>query len=408
MVKDVVEAADCPRTAAAADAPDGDATRLAEVGAVGNVRVSAALYPLPHGRGSPWSQWGQGVVLPDGRFISAVGDHLGADGNSWFFEYDPETGVLTRTSEVASALDHRPGDWGYGKIHAPLLLGPCDEVIAATYWGTRRGLVVEGSYRGDHLIRYDPFDREVTSLGVPVVGFGVPSLAISPDRRFVFGEAVDPSSDPDAGPFFVADSATGEVVHLDDETSHVGFRSILVTADGDAWFSAGDGRLFRHEGETDATELHDHDLPGAWLRAASPIAPDGTVFGVSRDPDRLFRLDVDGTISDLGEAGGYVTSLGMSPDGRTLYFVPDAHGGAWREGTPLVAVDTETGDREIVAELNPMIEDALGVRAGGTYNVVVDRTGRYVHIGLNTSAQGSDDRESTFGSVVLAVVDLGR
>lgn len=373
-----------------------------------DVRVTAALYPLPDDRGAPWSQWGQGVVLPDGRFVSAVGDHLGVDGNSWFFEYDPTTGLLTRTTEVAAALGHRPGDWGYGKIHAPLLLGPCDEVIGATYWGSRRGLVIGGSYLGDHLIRYDPVDREVTSLGVPVVGFGVPSLAISPDRRFVYGEAVDPSSDPDAGTFIVADAVTGEVLFVEDDQDHVGFRSILVTADGSAWFSAGDRRLFRHPEGSDLTELHDGELPGEWLRAASPIAPDGTVFGVSRDPDRLFRLDADGTISDLGPAGGYVTSLGMSPDGRTLYFVPDAHGGAWRKGTPLVAFDTETSDREIVVELNPLIEDALGVRSGGTYNVVVDPTGRYVHVGLNASAEGSSDREATFGSVVLAVVDLGR
>ena len=398
---------DCRPPEAPPPAPEGAAVELDEVGAVGDVRVSAALYPLPDGRGSPWSQWGQGVVLPDGRFVSAVGDHLGVDGNSWFFEYDPATGVLTRTTEVGSALGQRSGDWGYGKIHAPLLLGPCDDVLGATYWGTRRGLVTGGSYHGDHLIRYDPVDRDVTSLGVPIAGFGVPSLAISPDRRFVYGEAVDPSSDPDAGPFFVADASTGEILIVDDDPAHVGFRSILVSADGAAYFSAGDGRLFRQSPGTEPAELHEDELPGSWLRAASPIAPNGTVFGVSRDPDHLFRFDTDGTISDLGPTGGYVTSLGMSPDGDTLYFVPDAHGGAWRQGTPLIAVDTETGDRQVVVQLNPLIENALDVRAGGTYNVVVDPTGRYVHVGLNTSAEGSDDREATFGSVVLAVVDLG-
>ena len=37
-------------------------------------------------RGEPWSQWGQGVVLDDGRFISAVGDHRGRDGNAYVYE----------------------------------------------------------------------------------------------------------------------------------------------------------------------------------------------------------------------------------------------------------------------------------------------------------------------------------
>ena len=71
------------------------------IGAADGVTVSAAVYALPEGEGNPWSQWGQGVVLPDGRFVSALGDHLGRDGNSWFYEFDPTTNLLTRTAEVA-------------------------------------------------------------------------------------------------------------------------------------------------------------------------------------------------------------------------------------------------------------------------------------------------------------------
>ena len=188
---------DCPAPTAPT-AAEGPSAPLEPIGAADGVTVSAAVYALPEGEGDPWSQWGQGVVLPDGRFVSALGDHLGRDGNSWFYEFDPTTNVLTRTAEVAAALGHQPGDWGYGKVHAPMVLGPCDEVIAATYWGTRTDLVVGGSYQGDHLLRYDPATHQITSLGVPVAGFGIPSLAISPDRRWIFGEAVDPATPTDA------------------------------------------------------------------------------------------------------------------------------------------------------------------------------------------------------------------
>jgi hypothetical protein len=384
----------------------GEHADVVEVGKVDGVTVSAALYPLPHDRGNPWSQWGQGIVLPSGRFISAVGDHLGVDGNSWFYEFDPESGRLTRTADVSQALDHDTGDWGYGKIHAQMALGPCGEVIAATYWGTRKDLVLGGSYRGDHLLRYDPTTSGLTSLGVPVTGFGIPSLAISPDGRHVFGEAVDPESKPDAGAFFVADAKTGEVIFRSDDKRHVGFRSIMVGSAGTAYFSAGDGRLFRYEpGSVDLT-VADSELPGEWLRAASAIAPNGSVYGVSRQPDRLFEMTADGRIIDMGPTEGYVTSVALSPDGATLYYVPDAHGGSWMNGTPLIGVDTATGEESVVVELNPLIEAALGVRLGGTYDVAVDPASGRIYIGLNASPADGNEPEAEFGSVVLAVVDL--
>jgi hypothetical protein len=305
---------------------------------------------------------------------------------------------------VSAALDHAPGDWGYGKVHAPMVRSACGDVIAATYWGTRRDLELGGSYEGDHLIRYDPATREIESLGVPVPGFGLPSIAISPDGRWVFGEAVDPESDPDAGVFFVADAETGEVTHVVDDEDHVGFRSILVTAAGAGLFAGGDHELVAVDPLTGDTTTIDDVLPGEWMRAATGIAPDGTVYGVTQDPDAMFAMAPDGEITDLGELESYVAALEVSPDGSTLYYVPGAHGDGWESGTPLIAVDTTTGERTELVRLNDLIEEGLGVRAGGTYDVVVDPSGERIYIGLN--AGPIDDDEAAFGEVVLAVVEL--
>ena len=46
------------------------------------ITIDLAIYPHPDYEGNPWSQWGQGIVAPTGRYYSAIGDHLGADGNS--------------------------------------------------------------------------------------------------------------------------------------------------------------------------------------------------------------------------------------------------------------------------------------------------------------------------------------
>ncbi len=97
-------------------------------------RIEAVIYPHPDYEGKPWSQWGQGLVLDDGRFLSAIGDEIGPDGNSYLYEYDPATKTLTQIIDVLAITDHTPGDWGFGKIHAQMVRGPCDSVMVTTYW----------------------------------------------------------------------------------------------------------------------------------------------------------------------------------------------------------------------------------------------------------------------------------
>ena len=101
------------------------------------VEVEAVVYPRPDYRGKPWSQWGQGIVTGDGRFISAIGDHHGVDGNSFLYEYDLDSRNLTMFADLGEVIGHVPGSWGYGKVHAQMVEGPCG-IYVSTYWGTRR------------------------------------------------------------------------------------------------------------------------------------------------------------------------------------------------------------------------------------------------------------------------------
>lgn len=360
------------------------------------VRVEAVEYEAPCG-GDPWSQWGQGLALADGRFLSAVGDHRGTDGNSWLYVLEGTT--LTRVTDVASVTGHQPGSTGPGKVHARMVQAPDGAIFFTTFWGDRAE--AQEAFEGDHLVRIDP-SGDLEDLGVPVAGHGLPSLAISPDGRHLFVEAVDPASEPDSGPFVVLDPTDGSIV-AEVDGPHVGFRAIAVTADGTAMFSAGDAVLRTWHPDDGAVARLDVPLPGERLRATTPPAPDGTVFGATTKPDALFALRPDGTIDDLGELASDVASLGMAPDGSELYFVPGAHGDAAERQTPLMALDVATGERRIVVELRPLLKEALGVEAGGSYDVVVATDGKRVHVGLNAGDRGSAER---FGRVVLATVHL--
>jgi hypothetical protein len=390
-----------PRPAGQPTGPSAGA-QLLSAGTGGVPRVEAVVYPRPNYEGNPWSQWGQGLALEDGRFFSAIGDHLGADGNSYLYEYDPGSSTLYRIGDILSTVEHQPGDWGYGKIHAQLVGGPCGEIFLSTYWGTTRNLSYGSTYQGDYLMRLDSGTRELQALDVPVEQHGIPSLAGWREGGLLYGESADPDS-KNTGAFFVYDVNSQDVTFVANDVSHVGFRNVMVDAEGAAYFSADEGRLHVYDPATGQLGLHPGRMPGRWLRASTRPGPDGTVYAVTRDPDVLFAREPTGEIRDLGPARGYVASLALHPSGERFFYVPEAHGRSWEQRTPVVSVDTKSGSEEVLVELNPLAEEQLGLRLGGSYNLAVDPSGRLLYVGLNAGPQGD---EETFGEVVLMVVHL--
>lgn len=395
------------------DIPDGDplldevVVDVEEIGEIDGAIVKAAIYPHPDYEGNPWSQWGQGIVVEDGRFFSAIGDHIGPDGNSYIYEYDPTTEQLTMVGDVLSYVDdHVDGTWGYGKIHSQMVFGPCGEIYFSTYWGTFRGIEFEGNYRGDLLFRLDPYGRTMAALDVPVEFHGQASLGSDPTSGLVYGEAVDPvikNDGIDRGPFFAYDVVDGETVFTGPDEPHVGYRSVMVDANGVAYWSIGDAELQAFDPATGESTTHDALLPGDWLRAVTTPASDGSVYGVTRDPDTFFVMNPDGSIEGLGDSLDYTASMALSPDGSTFYYMPGAHGNSTEWGSPLMSVDTSTGDQRAVIELSDLVESEMGFVMGGTYNVAVSPDGSTVYMGVNVGEAGSDE---VFGEVVLLVIEL--
>lgn len=384
----------------------GPSIPMIELGEVNGLQVQGAIYPHPDYEGNPWTQWGQGIALSDGRFYSAIGDHLGVDGNSYVFEYDPARGELSMVGDLLSYVDHQPGSWGYGKVHGQMAAGSCGEIYFTSYWGTFNDLRFGGSYNGDLLFRIDPYARTIENLGVAVPMHGVPSLAASVEHHLVYGEAIDPASaaaDADQGPFFVYDTESESVVFQGPAIPHVGYRNMIVDASGKAYYSIGGGRLAVYDPATNATEDLPGVMPADWLRASTYPSEDGWVYAVTDEPAVFFSLSPSGEIAEMGSARGYTTSMALDPDGSRFFYVPDAHGGAWVSGAPLVSVDTETGDETVLAELNPLVESTLGVRLGGTYSIAVSPSGDTLYIGMNVGALGSEDG---FGEVALLIVNL--
>jgi hypothetical protein len=399
------------RPAAAPDGPSASA-EIVQRGD-GEPTIAMVRYPRPDrppGGSNPWSQWGQGLVLRDGRFLSAMGDHRGQDGDSYLFVYDPERAQLTRFADVQSATDYKPGDWGFGKIHGQIVPGPCGDVYFATYWGTRGDIQYNERYRGDELFRIDPSTLALQALGAPVEKHGIPSLAGLGGNGLLYGEAVDPFSQQsrghEEGAFFVYDVRNRRVVFRSDVREHSTFRNVLLDGQGRAYVAGENGALLEYEPGT--SELRDAGvrLPGGGpLRASTRPGPDGTVYGVTQGddgPSMFFALSRDGTVRNLGAARGYTPSMALEADGSRFYYVPGGHGDSYTQGTPVIAVDTKTGDQQVVARLNDLGEEHLGLTLGGSYDVALDTKRHVLYVGLNAG----ETRDRPWGEVVLAILSL--
>lgn len=365
--------------------------------------IGATVYPRPDYEANLWSQWGQGITLADGRVITAIGDHLGPDGNSFLFVYDPEAGTLTRFADILSALDHESGSWGYGKVHGQMVDGGDGGIYFSTYWGSRRGLSFDGSYEGDVLFRLDAQSLDLQPVVVPVPGFGIPSLA-GDGLGHIYGEAVDPFLDRASYPgggFFVYDVASGEVTTFQTDPAHSGFRNVMVDQEGTAFYATDDGGLFTYDPLSGAISTSSIQLPDK-LRASTAPASDGTIYGVTDRPSyELFALEPDGQLNTLGSTPFYTTSMALLPDESGFLFVPGAHGQAARVGATLIAVDQGSGEQTTLVELTDLVREQFGLVLGGTYSLTVDRDRGLAHIGFNAGT--ADD---PWGEVVYVVVEL--
>lgn len=394
----VASSASCPQLPATTWAAELSATTVPLLDE-GDITVEAVVYPHPDYEGKPWSQWGQGFATSDGRFFSAIGDHLGLDGNSYVYEFDLTTKTLTLIADVGQVLGHEPGSWGYGKVHGQMVEGPCG-IYLSSYWGKRKDIVFDDHYRGDRLMVLDPEARTIADVGVIADGHGVASLASDPAEGLIYAEAVDPLAEERSGSFVVLDASGGEIFRA---PKSIGFRAMAVDAEGRAYFSTGGGTLAVYDPAVNSVDGELRGLPGDWLRAATAPAPDGTVYAVTREPDAMFAIEPGGTVRSLGPVRGYVATLAMSPDGGQVYYIPHAHGQSWTEGTPLIVVDTASGEEIELLSLNEAAERELGLTLGGTYNMVMAPDGRTLFIGMNANDAGE---KSTFGTVVLLIVHL--
>ena len=81
----------------------------------------------------------------------------------------------------------------------------------------------------------------------------------------------------------------------------------------------------------------------------------------------------------------YVGSVSVDPTGRYLYYVPGAHGGSERDGTAVVQFDVASGQKKVIAFLEPHYTKKYGFTLKGTYGTAVDPAGDKLYVTWNVS-----------------------
>jgi hypothetical protein len=365
--------------------------------------VDFLFYPGQNYPGQPWSNWGDGLAV-NGKYYSSIGDHLaigakgsGEDGvgTAFVFEYDPDTKSVRKLVDVAKLLDLPAGRYTPGKIHTRLDLGRDGWLYYATHRGSERSTTDENHYRGDWILRTNPQTgvSEVIALG-PVPNHAIPNGRLDPDRLIYYGgTAAGVNSDIEGIQFFAYDVKNRKLLYSgpDGPARYM----ILARSTGRLYYVPGadDGPLMRFDpasGEPPTKLANTH----IGVRAATQETPDGFVYTVSKG-----QRSADATvwsfntrteeIKEIGTAAvgtqAYVASITADPLGRYLYYVPGAHGGSERDGTPVVQFDVRSGQKKVIAFLEPFYTETCGFTLKGTYSAAVDPAGDKLYITWNVS-----------------------
>jgi hypothetical protein len=152
------------------------------------------------------------------------------------------------------------------------------------------------------------------------------------------------------------------------------------------------------------------------MRSSTRQTEEGYIYGHTMGTNQIFRYHPGrDELKLLGTnflTGGYTTVCVLSPDEQYLYYLPGAHGGAYKQGTPLIQYEIATGTRKVIAFLRPAFEAKHDYVPGGTYGIKLSEDGSTLYVNLNghpgDSIRPEGMRAYGFGLTAFAAVHIPR
>jgi hypothetical protein len=265
-------------------------------------------------------------------------------------------------------------------------------------------------FKGDWILRTHPVTgrTEIVAHG-PVPKHSIPAGVLDPDRLIFYGGTVAGDPADETIMFFAYDTWARKLLHAVPKGPYRYL--ILASSTGRVYYVNEDGGpLMRYDPEAGTPPVQ---IPGSiGIRAATRETADGFVYTVSTSGDgTLWRFNTRTEwIEAIGPAAvgsqDYVTTLDADPTGRYLYYVPGAHGGSERDGTPVVQFDVKTRTKKIIAFLHPFYRDNYGYVPLGTFSSALSPEGDKLYITWNGNRSGPVRGRLEFDTVALTVIHI--
>lgn len=364
-------------------------------------RVTVLICPDQAYPGNPWSNWGGGCFR-DGKAWFAIGDHYAIGrgsgrhgrGDALVQEYDVSTGHIRTIASTARLLNLPDGHYLPGKIHSRVDLGRDGWLYYATHRGSPAAASTANHYRGDWILRTHPTtgQSEVVAAA-PVADHSIPCSVLDPDRLIFYGStAAGPDAKDQRIQFMAWDLQSGRMLYSGPNGPSRAM--ILAQSTGKVYYVPGsrEGELHRFDPATAAPPVNLGITLG--IRAATDETDGGTVFVVSSGQGsgiptlREFNTRNE-SVRELGNPAvgdeNDIASITSDASGEFLYYVPGAHGGGWKDGSPVVQFHVPSRTRKVIAFLHPIIEERFGLTLKGTYSTVLSADGSQLFIVWNAA-----------------------
>jgi hypothetical protein len=338
-------------------------------------RVDFAFFPEQNYPGNPWSNRADGFVLGD-KYYTSDNDHLAPRGTAHLWEYDAarrQFRLLCDTTKFLESQHAFPASMNYrpGEMQSRIDLGSDGWLYYATDRGSPTVTHDGNGYLGEWILRTHPQTQETQIVKqFPIAKHTIPASVLDPKRMILYGgTAPGRDAENQSVQFFALDVRTGKVLHACDN----GPTRTLI-------FSPTTGCVYWEGSKYDPATNQVTKLAIPHVRSASAETPQGFVYCTSGTKADLWSFHVvTEKVAWLGTAAvasqEYIASLEADPTGRYLYYVPGAHGGAIKDGTPVVQFDLQTNQRKVLALLHRHFWEKHGYALDGSFSSALDQEG---------------------------------
>lgn len=381
-----------------------------------------------------WTHWGEVTKGPNGMFYVGVGNHRkNVTGNVLYvLEFDPVKKLQRIAVDCGAVLGWGPNDITDCMLHGNMNFLPDGRLIAATWLGHYGDAnlpirAIETGWNGSFIFTYNIHTGIAESHGIPMrnctwamhhtdvktgvlMAVGIGYAEQFPDPRWNSRDTGKHYSAKGQRYFLAYDVLNRKVLYagippgdidLSERASLVDPRtSIFYSTDShnESNFVSYDHRTNRWRDLACKVPLNPvtgkNDILRAYTYRPTPegifycMSDDGTIFTFSPELEETKPIGLS-----WGAKGLYTASLAMSPKGRYLYYLPDAHGHHIEFQQPVVQFDTKTGHKKVLAFLTPYYHEKYGYVPLGSYGIELSVDGSLLVAAMNGTFYKTVKRE---------------